>query len=261
VREPGHYFDLNADDRGPALDETDLRRLEETLGVRLPEALVALLRVRNGGWLRYDTFPLPERAWDGTTYASFYELMGVDPDGRGLFQIPYLRGEWSLPDWAVMFCGDGHTWLALDYRKPDAPTVVWLESADEDEAPPAVTALAPSFEAFLDGLRMSDESTCWGFTEPTGIVLDRISTRHGVRLSSQFDAVVQPAQGRTSGRVQLSSNRGRREELVWPEFPTMRALLTFGIEAEQRKDAEQWVSGLGLEATLIYAGDAVVHDG
>jgi hypothetical protein len=256
VRDPRHYFDLNADDRGPPLDERELQRLEAMLGVRLPEALVAMLRVRNGGWMRYCAFAMPRRASDGTTVASFHELMGVEADGRGLFGVPYLRQEWCLPDWAVMLSGDGHTWIALDYRGREQPGVVWMASADEDDAPPEVIELAPTFEGFLDGLRIDDDAIWWGLAEPTAIVLDRIRERHGVRLSNQFDATVLPATERSSGRVRLSSNRGQRDEFVWPEVPAVRSLLRFDVAVDQRAEAASWVQALGIEALLVHDGTA-----
>ena len=51
--------------------------------------------------------------------------------------------------------GDGHWWIALDYRHSGAdgpPTVVWID-VDRDEDVP----LSPSFEDFVAGLVTADQ--------------------------------------------------------------------------------------------------------
>jgi len=196
--DPRCYFDLNVEPEEP-LEEAALRRLEATLGVALPAELVALLRVRNGGVLRYCRFPTAAVA--GCDHVALDELGGVGGGGHDLFDVRYLREEWDLPEWAVMLGGDGHTWIALDYRRAGEPGVVWLESSDQDGAGPRVTPLAASFPAFLAGLQLDEPDTCWGSVEPTGVVLEAILAVHRVRLSDRFEASVLPAGAESSGRV------------------------------------------------------------
>ncbi len=247
VRDPRHYFDLNAEDPPPVLDPAELARLEGVLGVRLPAALVELLNVRNGGELRLSRFRHPA----GGSY-SIHDLAGV-AGGRGgagdLFRVPYLRGEWGVPEWAVMLSGDGHTWIALDYRVSEEPPVVYLEEGRDGFD---VVELAPSFAAFLDGLEVDTSRTIWGSPEPTAVVLNSIRTRYDVRLSDRFEAAVFAEQGGATGRVHLHSNHGRRDELVWPEVPHIRSILECDIDAPQRAEAARWMAELGISLELVH---------
>jgi hypothetical protein len=64
---------------------------------------------------------------------------------------PYLVTEWDLPSPIVSLCGDGHWWIALDYRAngPEAmPSVTWLDTEVGQDIP-----LAGSFLEFIEGLR------------------------------------------------------------------------------------------------------------
>ena len=47
---------------GPPLTDEMVRAAERTLGVRLPESYLRLLRVRNGGYVRRGCFPVPPTA-------------------------------------------------------------------------------------------------------------------------------------------------------------------------------------------------------
>src|SRR5690606_37330797 len=59
----------------------------------------------------------------------FYEIeriAGLDPDTYlSVFDSSRLTVEWGLPKELVLLEGDGHTWIALDYRKStEGPTVI-----------------------------------------------------------------------------------------------------------------------------------------
>ncbi len=48
----------------------------------------------------------------------------------------------------MLLDGDGHTWIALDYRKPGRePPVIFIESDSKES-----TVLAPTFAAFFEAL-------------------------------------------------------------------------------------------------------------
>ena len=59
--------------------------------------------------------------------------------------------EWGLPENLVLLCGDGHWWIALDYRKGEVPSVTWFDTEIDQDI-----HLADSFSQFLNGLIPED---------------------------------------------------------------------------------------------------------
>lgn len=60
----------------------------------------------------------------------------------------------KFDDPVILLHGDGHWWVALDYRgcgRTGEPSVVWID----DEAD--VLFLASDFESFIEGLTSSDQ--------------------------------------------------------------------------------------------------------
>lgn len=136
--------------QAPLTDEA-VRDAEALLGVRLPQALLELLRVQNGGTVvgERNAFPTTERTSWAPDHVPFDSLMGIGTvEGTlSLLDTPYLVEEWGLPSPVVLLTGDGHTWIALDYREGGEPPVVWLDADDESEL-----RLAPDLPTFLAGL-------------------------------------------------------------------------------------------------------------
>ncbi|MFD9703915.1 SMI1/KNR4 family protein [Lentzea sp. NPDC059081] len=152
------FWDTGTHGVQPPLTPDAVRDAEKVLGVRLPEALLELLRVQNGGTVvdSRTAFPVTSATSWASDHVPFDSLMGIGPEGGALtlLDTPYLVGEWDLPSPVVLLCGDGHTWVALDYREcgPDGePSVVWLDADAESELP-----LAPDLRTFLDGLVPAD---------------------------------------------------------------------------------------------------------
>ncbi|MFI6101105.1 SMI1/KNR4 family protein [Lentzea sp. NPDC051213] len=142
----------------PPLTNETVRDAETLLGVRLPESLLELLRVQNGGGVvpSRSAFPTTAPTSWAADHVPFEDLMGIGPAGRALTILgtPYLVKEWGLPSPVVLLTGDGHWWIALDYRTcgPNGePAVVWLDADSETEL-----ALAPDFRSFLAGLVPTD---------------------------------------------------------------------------------------------------------
>jgi hypothetical protein len=94
-------------------------------------------------------FPTAEPTSWAPDHVPFDSLMGIGTADRtlSLLDTPYLVEEWGLPSPVVLLTGDGHTWIALDYRVGGEPSVVWLDADDQSEL-----QLAPDFRKFLDGL-------------------------------------------------------------------------------------------------------------
>jgi hypothetical protein len=135
----------------PPLTDEAVKEAEDLLGVRLPAALLDLLRIQNGGMVACGRrrYPTTEPTSWADDHVPLTDLLGI---GRtkgmtSLFDAPYLVEEWDLPKGVVPVSGDGHTWIALDYRRAADPAVVWLDADLATEL-----ALAPDFRSFVEGL-------------------------------------------------------------------------------------------------------------
>jgi hypothetical protein len=143
----------------PPLTDDLVAATESGLNVTLPEALLMLLRLQNGGlidnaWNRFPTAP-NSYAHDHVPFTFMHGIGPPVPPGNVLSPItlldtPYLVQEWGLPTPVVLLYGEGHYWIALDYRacrNDGEPCVTWLDSDRESEA-----LLAPDFRTFVEGL-------------------------------------------------------------------------------------------------------------
>lgn len=81
-------------------------------------------------------------------------LFGVSEDeSQSIFCSENMTKEWELPNDLVLLAGDGHTWLALDYRgQKTEPPVILIESHQYSSV-----QLARTFETLLDALRPHDD--------------------------------------------------------------------------------------------------------
>jgi hypothetical protein len=140
----------------PPLTDAMIALAERELGVRLPRRYIELLRVQNGGYTREElACPLFEGATRIEDCVTLGELNGVVPgagvmDGgvHNILLTAYMTKEWGLPPRQVLLAGDGHTWVSLDYRDGDDPSVVWFDTEAEREE-----FVASSFAEFFDALR------------------------------------------------------------------------------------------------------------
>lgn len=94
--------------------------------------------------------------WWGKRMGKGDDLMGIGQRDRttSLLDTPYLVEEWDLPSPIVLLSGDGHCWIALDYRtcgRQGAPAVAWFETDTGMEV-----VLARNFESFIEGLTSAD---------------------------------------------------------------------------------------------------------
>ncbi|MFG2692509.1 SMI1/KNR4 family protein [Kitasatospora sp. NPDC048407] len=138
----------------PPLTDAAVAEAQRLLGVTLPAELLALLRRRNGGAIadEYAAFPTERPTSWSDDHVPFDHLLGIGhrPDALSLLDTPYLTGEWELPSPVVLLCGDGHWWIALDYRARGPhrePSVTWLDAEAGTEL-----ALAPDLRTFLEQL-------------------------------------------------------------------------------------------------------------
>jgi hypothetical protein len=139
----------------PAVTAEVVQEAENKLGVKLPQIFIELLQVQNGGYTNGFVFPTAHPTSWHEGCVPMDEVFGIDlnPEttGLNLMDSAYLSDEWGIPEKQVLFSGDGHWFLSLDYRAGDTPSVLWLDTEMEEEM-----ELASSMEAFLNGLVPSD---------------------------------------------------------------------------------------------------------
>jgi hypothetical protein len=66
----------------------------------------------------------------GDGFYTVGDYLGLDPnEGRSIFDNGWFVQEWELPEKLVLIEGDGHEWLALDYRDSlIEPRIIVIES-------------------------------------------------------------------------------------------------------------------------------------
>ena len=69
---------------------------------------------------------------DGYVIMATIAGLNPDPDAHGsIAQTAYMIDEWGLPKGVVLLDGDGHSWIALDYRQAtENPPVILLVAAN-----------------------------------------------------------------------------------------------------------------------------------
>jgi hypothetical protein len=160
------------------LTTDEVARAEAVLGVRLPAAYVALLRVQNGGYVSedFDAFPTGRPTSWADDHVPLSTLAGIGPDDHHA-SVTYVARDGGLPGipaGLVPLSGDGHYYVALDYRHAAAdgePAVTWFDTElDQD------FVIAPDFRTFAEGLipgRTYDEAP-----DPAA---ETFHIRHGAR--------------------------------------------------------------------------------
>ena len=138
----------------PNVNEELVERTQEILGHQLPASYIKLMTQKNGGYLDGRVIKLPEiipqalSYYSDEGYLSIGKIAGINPIPWGLGSISYslrMIEEWDLPQDLVLLDGDGHTWVALDYRsKKVEPSVIFIESKGN-----SCIILAEKFEDFV----------------------------------------------------------------------------------------------------------------
>lgn len=121
----------------PDLTDEAVVNAESTIGYKLPNEYIALLRVQNGGYIR---FTLPDIDADHRVIA------GIGP------RYPSLTDEFDhCVQGIVEFDGDGHWLLGLDYREDSTePSVTFIDFEYDKQS-----TVADSFAGYLSQLRLS----------------------------------------------------------------------------------------------------------
>jgi hypothetical protein len=246
------YWVPDSTDLPPLRDEW-LRAAQRELGVGLPSELVQLLRLQNGGQLRYDSHAAD---FDDRDHVGVHDLRGIGPNERdGLRYNQYYLDEWQLPSGLVLLDGNGHEWIALDYRNASTEARVSWVDADANRT----VVLASTFGDFLTGLRRGDHWTCFGFVQPLTEVLSQLTAALGLvfresRLVSG-DYVTQHPEWRDefgeAAELHVEPNDPSFAS-GFPEHPECVTIVRADLLAEHRPALATAMAALHLDAKLIH---------
>lgn len=137
---------------GPPLTDELVAAAEQALGLKLPEAYLALLRQQNGGELRRSTIGTAFPTKSGSNVLVMRDLLGIG----GLDGIEQPGGsldlieEWEYPGPGVVLSSEGPQAVMLDYRAcgpQGEPRVIYVD-ADEDSS----WTVSPSMADFVSRL-------------------------------------------------------------------------------------------------------------
>ncbi|WP_035434360.1 SMI1/KNR4 family protein [Bacillus sp. UNC322MFChir4.1] len=122
---------------------------EKNLGVKLPKSYIELCKVQNGGYTIYDAFPTSVPTGWAEDHVSVHYINGIGKEG--ILTSDYYIEEWELPKDIVLLCGDGHWWIAMDYRNAkENPPVIYIDLEWGEDI--FILELAHDFETFMNGL-------------------------------------------------------------------------------------------------------------
>ncbi|CAI7726432.1 hypothetical protein WT0BACILLUS_03165 [Bacillus altitudinis] len=129
------------------INEAEIAKAEKKLGITLPDTYKKLILEQNGGYTIHNAFPTTHSNSWAEDHIQFNHLLGIAA-GEGIMDSAYLIKEWELPEGLVLINGDGHTWVAMDYRKTkENPTIHYFDVEMEEDF-----KLADSFDEFIEGL-------------------------------------------------------------------------------------------------------------
>ena len=125
----------------------EVAKAEKKLGVTLPDTYKKLILEQNGGYTVHNAFPTTHSNSWAEAHIQFNHLLGIAED-EGIMDSAYLIKEWELPEGLVLINGDGHNWVAMDYRKTkENPAIHYFDVEMEEDF-----KLADSFDEFIEGL-------------------------------------------------------------------------------------------------------------
>lgn len=134
------------------LTDEVIKNAEAKLSVTLPKSYLRILKEQNGGFIRLNAFPTSEPTAWAENHIQVEHIRGIGEE-NGILESEYLIKEWDLPSNLVLISGDGHNWIALDYRaERENPKVIYVDTESEQ-----TLVLAESFDIFLKGLYIEHE--------------------------------------------------------------------------------------------------------
>ncbi|QUE86319.1 SMI1/KNR4 family protein [Exiguobacterium alkaliphilum] len=144
--------------RLPTLTEEVLKEVETRLGVKLPDDYLDALRTQNGGYIEQRDLPI---IWNGQEDIALVDSISGVGLHNGLIESKALLTEWGVEDERLIaFAGDGHFFLAFDYREGTTPKIAYIDTDTEE-----IDVLFDSFSQFSEALMTVDFEPFTGLAE------------------------------------------------------------------------------------------------
>lgn len=130
----------------PELTDEILENAEKKIGFKLPTELIEILKIQNGGYVRYKLMEAPHE-----------KIMGIGPYFPSLTDIDWTYHKEYVSfelDGLIPIDGDGHWHICLDYRdNKENPKIFWINTECDDQE-----EIASSFADFLELLELDIEN-------------------------------------------------------------------------------------------------------
>lgn len=231
----------------PTLTDNIIKDAELKIGHKLPVEYVSLLRIQNGGYIRYSLPNTPHEviAGIGPMFPSITEFGWIEEYERSLsFELGGL----------VPFDGDGHWNICFDYRKNKIePEITYIDTETDYE-----TKIAGSFKDYLNLLVLKTdgeyviqtddplEDAVKNISASTGIMFEEPDTfAHGYPIyrGKVSEAWIWVSPNKVSkGFVRSNDNRYEelkhwmeKSSLRYPELSENDLLISSSEEIEMKK--------------------------
>ncbi|WP_445002126.1 SMI1/KNR4 family protein [Exiguobacterium alkaliphilum] len=209
--------------RLPELTDDVLVEVEARLGVKLPDDYLEAIRIQNGGGVEPRDLPILWNRQDDIALVDSIAGVGLSD---GLIQSKALLTEWGVADdRLIAFAGDGHFFLAFDYRESVTPKIAYIDTDSEQ-----IDVLFDSFRAFTEALTTVDMET---FPDSSSTLEEEdASLEYARRLlySKNEDEKRDGAVVWFNGLDSLGADELVRELLIWMDQETLRDTATSIIQ-------------------------------
>ena len=143
----------------PPYDEAIRKEIESRFCIKFPESFINIMKKWNGGFFDESyqikvNEPIQEelKYYLGDGFWGVYSFPGFSKNADAETNLSFLINsgiEWGLPELVIPLQGDGHTWIAFDYRDSvnGQPRVIFIESDDN-----LYHVLTKNFDEFVSAL-------------------------------------------------------------------------------------------------------------
>lgn len=130
------------------LTEEDIKEAEKQFNVNFPKEYIELLKIKNGGYLKYQALPVNFKNSWADDHVPLQYLYGIKKN-KGIFTSKALLKEWGIKEKNfITISGDGHTWIVLDYRiNKKEPEITFIDIEENK-----ITVIFKSFKEMIDNL-------------------------------------------------------------------------------------------------------------